>query len=324
MKTIGLGNKVKLSEISLGAGGLGWGDSEAEERCFKIMDLYFELGGRSFDTARIYAGGNCDVSLGNWLKSRKVRDEAVIVTKGSHPNLDSMFVSRLSYDEIERDLDLSLKAIGTVYSDLHILHRDDVKKPVEEIVDSLDSLVKSGKTRAIGVSNWAATRIIQANEYAKSAGKNPIVCTQMHYSLALTTTPATGDLTHVILNEPDVSWYKESQIALMAFGPQARGWFVKRTEGRELDAGLLRYYDYLPENHRRLERLQKLSKETGYSLSAITTAYVRDSGLNASPLCAYSSIDQLKDSFGALEFVLTKEQVRYLETGDKTEKYENE
>jgi aryl-alcohol dehydrogenase-like predicted oxidoreductase len=313
MKTIDLLNGVKLSEISLGAGGLGSGNPEVEERCFKIMDLYFELGGRSFDTARIYAGGNCDVSLGNWLKSRKVRDEATIVTKGSHPNFESMFVSRLSHDEIAGDLDLSLKAIGIDYSDLHILHRDDVKKPVGEIVDALDSLVKSGKTRAVGVSNWAATRIIQANQYAKSAGKTPIICAQMHYSLALTTTPSTGDLTHVILNEPDVSWYKESQIALMAFSPQARGWFVKRAEGK---TNPMTYYDYLPENHRRLERLKKLSQETGYSLTAIAVAYVRDSGLNASPLCAYSSTEQLNDSFGALKFSLTKEQIKYLETGE--------
>ena len=316
MKTIDLGNGVKLSEISLGAGGLGSGNPETEEKCFKIMDLYFELGGRTFDTARVYAGGNCDISLGNWLKSRKLRDEATIVTKGSHPDLANMFVSRLSRDEIEGDLELSLKAIGTDYSDLHILHRDDVKKPVEEIVDSLDILVKSGKTRSVGVSNWAATRIIQANKYAESANKTPVVCAQMHYSLALTTTPSTGDLTHVILNEPDVSWYKESQIALMAFSPQARGWFVTRAENREPKTSPLKYYDYLPENHRRLERLKKLSKDTGYSLSSITTAYVRDCGLNASPLCAYSSMEQLKDSFGALQFNLTKEQIRYLEIGE--------
>ncbi|MCL2099876.1 MAG: aldo/keto reductase [Oscillospiraceae bacterium] len=312
MKTIKLGNGAELSEISLGAGGLGSQNPEIEEKCFKIMDLYFELGGRTFDTARVYAAGNCDISLGNWLKSRKLRDKATIVTKGSHPDLNNMFTSRLSREEIEQDLELSLKAIGTDHSDLHILHRDDVKKPVEGIVDALSNLVKSGKTRTVGVSNWAAARIIQANEYAKSAGMSPIVCAQMHYSLALTTTPSTGDLTHVILNEPDVGWYKESGLALMAFSPQARGWFVKRTEGRTNPMG---YYDYLPENYRRLERLQKLSKETGYSLSAITTAYVRDSGLNASPLCAYSSTEQLKDSFGALSFNLTKEQIKFLETG---------
>ncbi|MCL2813825.1 MAG: aldo/keto reductase [Oscillospiraceae bacterium] len=316
MKTIELGNGVKLSEISLGAGALGSKNPDIEERCFKIMDLYFELGGRSFDTARMYSGGDCDVSLGKWLKSRKARAEAVIVTKGSFPDHGSMFVSRLSPDEIKGDLDLSLEAIGIDFSDLHILHRDDVKKPVEEIVDSLDDLVKSGRARAVGVSNWAATRIIQANQYAKSADKSPIVCAQMHYSLALTTSPTSGDITHVILNEPDLSWFAESQMALMAFGPQARGWFVKRAEGKEPMASPLRYYDLLPENHRRLQRLQKLSKETGYSLSAITTAYVRDSGLNSSPLCSYSSEEQLKDSFGALKFNLTNDQIRYLQTGE--------
>jgi aryl-alcohol dehydrogenase-like predicted oxidoreductase len=310
MKCIELGNGVKLSEISLGAGGLGWAP---DEQCFAIMDLYAELGGFTYDSARLYAGGNCDISLGKWLKSRNIRDKSTVVTKGGHPNPASMFVSRLSREEIESDLDLSLKAIQIDCSDLHIVHRDDVKKPVEEIVDSLDALVKSGKTRAVGVSNWAASRIIQAQKYAESAGKSPIVCSQAHFSLALTSTPSTGDLTHVILNEPDTSWYKESQIALMAFSPQARGWFVARAENREPKPSPLAYYDGLPENHRRLQRLIKLSRETGYSLSALTTAYVRDCGLNTSPLCAYSSTEQLKDSFGALKFKLTKEQVDFLE-----------
>ena len=315
MKFIEISNDVKLSEISLGAGALGSNDSAVEERCFGIMDLYLELGGTTFDSARIYGGGNCDVALGKWLDSRKVRDSVTLTTKGSHPDTSTMFISRLSREEIEGDLNTSLKAMGIECSDLHILHRDDVKKPVEEIVDALDMLVKSGKTKAVGASNWAATRIIQANKYAESTGKSPIVCSQAHFSLALTSTPSTGDLTHVILNEPDVSWYKESQIALMAFSPQARGWFVARTEGREPSASPLRYYDSLPENHRRLARIQKLSRETGYSIAAIATAYVRDSGLNASPLCAFSSKEQLKDSFGALNFKLTKEQVKFLETG---------
>ena len=316
MKFIELNNGVKLSEISLGAGALGSADSAVEDRCFAVMDLYVEFGGTTFDTARIYGGGNTDAALGKWLKSRKIRESVTIVTKGSHPDMSSMFVSRLSREEIEGDLDTSLKLMGIECSDLHILHRDDVKKPVQEIVDSLDALVKAGKTKTVGVSNWAASRIIQANKYAGSAGKSPVVCSQAHFSLALTSTPTTGDLTHVILNEPDVSWFKESKMALMAFSPQARGWFVARTEGREPSASPLRYYDSLPENHRRLARIQKLSRETGYSIAAIATAYVRDSGLNASPLCAFSSTEQLKDSFGALKFKLAKDQIKFLETGE--------
>lgn len=313
MKFITLESGVKFSEIALGAGRLG--NAEYETECFTVMDRYIELGGTTFDTARIYGGGNCDVALGKWIKSRGMKDNVTIVTKGSHPDSHTMFVSRLSDTEIEGDLDISLAAIGIERSDIHILHRDDVKKPVEEIVDSLDKLVKSGKTRAVGVSNWTASRIIQANRYAKSAGKTPITCTQAHFSLAVTTPQATGDLTHVPLDEIETGWYKESRQAVLAFGPQARGWFVARAAGIEPKDSPKRYYDDWPENHRRLQRLMKLSEQTGYSLSALTTAYVRDSGMIAIPLCAFSNVSQLEDSLGALKFKLTPEQIEYLEKG---------
>ncbi|GHU37121.1 hypothetical protein FACS1894105_08640 [Clostridia bacterium] len=327
MKRIKLGNSgVSLSEISLGAGRLG--DASVEDVCFAVADKYVELGGDTFDTARLYAGGNCDIALGKWIASRKIRDKIVVVTKGSHPTV-SMFTSRLSKEEITADLDESLRVMNLDHSDVHILHRDDVKKPVGEIVDTLDSLVKSGKTRAVGVSNWTYTRIISAIEYARREGKTePTVC-QAHYSLALTTVPTTGDLTHLVINDSESPWYKESGFALMAFGSNASGWFVKQSALP--DSALVNidpykipqsshrngYYGGLPDNYRRLARLRKLSADTGYSLSAITTAYSRDSGVNATPLCAYSSVAQLEDSFGALKFTLTKEQVRFLETGSE-------
>lgn len=314
MKHIQLENGVALSEISLGAGALG--NVAYETSCFTIMDRYIELGGNTFDTARIYEGGNCDLGLGRWVKSRSNRRQITIVTKGSHPDISAMHISRLSRTEIEGDLDASLKAIDTDYTDLHILHRDDVKKPVEEIVDSLDALVRSGKARAVGVSNWTATRIIQAIAYAKATGRAVISCSQAHYSLALTTAPTTGDLTHVPINDIEAGWYKESQLPLMAFSAQARGWFVARASGSEPKDSPKNYYDYLPENHRRLARLQKLSRDTGRSLSALTTAYARDSGLNTSPLCGFSSILQLEDSFAALSFSLTPSQIRFLEYGE--------
>lgn len=314
MKFIKVNENVKLSEIALGAGSLG--SAEREQICFEIMDKYVEFGGTTFDSARLYSGGNCDIALGKWLASRKIRHSVTIVTKGSHPNTSSMFVSRLSREEIESDLDVSLKAIGIECSDLHILHRDDVSKPVEEIVDSLDALVKAGKTLAVGVSNWTASRIIKANNYAKAAGKTPVTCSQAHFSLALTTAPATGDMTLVPLSETETGWYKESGMPVLAFGPQARGWFVARDKNIEPKPSPKNWYDDLPENHRRLARLQKLSRGTGYNITALTTAYVRDCGMAAVPLCAYSSVEQLTESMGALKFTLTKEQIKYLETGE--------
>ena len=314
MNFITLESGVKFSEIALGAGGIG--PADRDEFYFKLMDRYVELGGTTFDSARIYGGGECDFAIGRWLKSRGCRDNVTLITKGSHPDTKTMFVSRLSDAEIVGDIDTSLAGMGIECSDIHILHRDDIRIPVEQIVDSLDGLVKAGKTRCVGVSNWTASRIIQANRYAKSAGKTPLTCTQAHFSLAVTTPQGSGDLTYVPLDDIEVSWYKESQQAVLAFSTNARGWFVVRAAGLEPKASPKRNYDDWPENHRRLQRLMKLSADTGYSLTALTTAYVRDSGMNAVPLCSFSSVEQLDDALGALKFKLTKEQVNYLERGE--------
>ena len=310
MKTMTIHGGVRLSEISLGYGRLGKGpDSQA----FAVMDRYAEMGGATFDTARLYAGGMTDVSLGRWIKSRCCRGRVTVVTKGSHPDPSSMFVSRLSRAEIEGDLDLSLAAIGTDYSDLHMLHRDDVTIPVGEIVLSLDALVRSGKARAVGVSNWTATRIIQANRFARENSLTPIACSQLLFGLGLTTHQTIGDLTCVTMNETEAGWYRESGLPVLAFGAAARGWFAALDRGDEPKALSDKNYTLLPENLRRAARLSALARELGRSVSAVAVAYVRDSGLNASPLCAFSTVAQLEDSLDALNFVLTAEQVGFLE-----------
>ncbi|MDL2318261.1 aldo/keto reductase [Eubacteriales bacterium OttesenSCG-928-A19] len=305
---------IALSEIALGDSKRGV--PELEARAFDVMDYYMERGGRTFDSARIYNDGGADRAFGKWLRERGIaRDSVQLVTKGSHPDLAAMHINRLSAEEIERDLDESLALAQVEYSDLHLLHRDDVKLPVEEIMPSLDALVRKGKARAIGVSNWTVTRIAQANEFALQNGLEPIRCSQVLFSLAQTTAAATGDLTHIIMNEVELRWYRDSQLPVMCFGAQARGWFAARAEGREPQASPRKYFDLLPENHRRLIRLRKLAEKLGRPMAAITTAYVRDHGLNAVALCSFSSRKQLDEVFEAEAFRLTPDQIKYLETG---------
>lgn len=314
MKSVRIGEGIAFSEIALGDSKRG--NPKTEESAFRVMDHYWERGGNTFDSARIYDDGGADRAMGKWLRSRGIdRDKAQIVTKGSHPSLDTMHISRLTKAEIERDLNESLSFMGLEYSDLHLLHRDDVKRPVEEIMPVLDGLVKAGKTRAIGVSNWTVGRIIEANEFAIQNGLEPIRCSQLLYSLAQTTSAITGDLTHVVMNDVELTWYRESQLPVMCFGAQARGWYAARAAGLEPKESPKKYYDRLPENHRRLTRLRKLSEKLGKPLSAITTAYVRDHGLNAVVLCSFGSNAQLDEAFEAEDFRLTPEQIKYLETG---------
>ncbi|MCL1963554.1 MAG: aldo/keto reductase [Firmicutes bacterium] len=314
MKKIKIADGLELSWLALGE--CRRGDPDAQAGAFAIMDRYRELGGDTFDSARMYHDGGSDRAMGEWMRSRKVeRDDIVIVTKGSHNAPSSWITTRLTPEEIERDLDESLSFMGIAHSDLHLLHRDDIRIPVERIVPALSGLVAKGKARAVGVSNWTVGRIIQANQFALENGFEPIRCSQLLGGLALTTSAMSGDLTHIVMNDVEFGWYRESRLPLMCFGAQARGWFAARAAGREPKPSPQKFYDPLPENYRRLARLERLSGKLGRSFGALTAAYARDRGLNACVLSSFSSPWQLEEAFEAETFTLTPGEIKYLETG---------
>lgn len=314
MNTIQIAEGLSFSEFALGD--CGRGNPEREAQAFAVMDRYLELGGDTFDSARLYDDGGADRAFGKWLRERRVpRESARFVSKGSHYWAMKGEPSRMSAAEITKDLDESLAFAKLEYSDIHLLHRDDIMIPVEEIVPRLDALVKAGKTRAVGVSNWTATRIVEANEFALANGFEPVRCSQLLCTLAQTTAATTGDLTHIIVDDVEQRWYRDSQLPIMCFGGQARGWFAAHTAGLEPKAWPKQSYELLPENHRRLVRLQKLSASLGQPMAAILTAYVRDHGMNAIILASYSSTAQLEEAFQANTFRLSPDQIKYLETG---------
>lgn len=306
---------VHLSEFALGAGRRG--PVELDEACFAVMDRYMEYGGNTFDSARVYAGGMADESMGRWIKSRRIdRSSLCLVMKGCHPDLKTMYIPRLSPAEIAGDLEASLKAAGTDYADLYLLHRDNPHLPVDDIMITLDRLVREGKTRAVGVSNWTIGRIIEANNFAEANGLNKLSLCQIHFSLAVTTAAQTKDVTHVPMSDVEFGWYKESGFPIMGFGPQGRGYFHRKLNGIAMNPGDVRYYDMIPENSRRAERLGKLSGAIGHSPASILMAYSRDNALASVPLAGASTIAQLDDAYDALNYTLTPGQIRYLETGE--------
>lgn len=307
---------VALSEFALGAGKRG--PKESDEACFAVMDRYLEYGGDTFDTARTYMGGQADEALGRWIRSRKIdRDDLTLVLKGCFPaDSQKMHISRLSPEEIRSDLEDSLAAIGTDYADLYLLHRDNPRLPVDEMMIALDQLVREGKTRAVGCSNWTIGRIIEANEFAQANGLTPLSLCQIHFSLGQTTAAQTKDVTHVPMSNVEFGWYEESRFPIMGFGPLGRGYFHRKITGAEMTAGDKRYYDYIPENRRRAQRLQKLSEATGFPPAAILLAYSRDNKINSVPLAGFSRVSQMEEAYQALNFKLTMDQIRYLENGE--------
>ncbi|MBQ2957639.1 MAG: aldo/keto reductase [Clostridia bacterium] len=307
---------VDVSEFALGAGKRG--PKEMDEACFAVMDRYLEYGGTTFDSARIYAAGQADEALGRWLRSRKIdRSSVRLVLKGCHPtDTKQMHISRLSPEEIRFDLEESLRAVGTEYADLYLLHRDNPRLPVDEIMIELDKLVREGKARAVGCSNWTIGRIIEANEFAEANGLTPLSTCQIHFSLALTTAAQSKDVTHVPMNDIEFGWYEESGFPIMGFGPQGRGFFHRKLNGLPVSENDMRYYERIPENRRRADRLGRLAKESGYSPASLLLAYSRDNRINSEPLAGFSSIAQMDDAYGALNFTLSPEQIRFLESGE--------
>jgi len=306
---------LELTELALGAGKRG--PAENDRDAFAVMDRYVELGGNCFDSARMYAGGASDEALGRWLRSRGLRDQVILVTKGCFPaDASKMYISRLSPEDIEFDLNESLKAIGTDHTDLHLLHRDNPRLPVDDIMITLDRLVRAGKARAVGCSNWTIGRIIEANEFAERNGLTPFSLCQLHFSLAVTTAAQTQDVTHVPMSDVEFGWYAESQFPIMGFGSQGRGYFKRVLAGEPLREGDVRYYDRIPENRRRAARLETLSRALGRSPAAVCVAYTRDNKPNCIPLCGFSSVSQLDEAFDALSFHLSPGQIAYLEGAD--------
>ena len=146
-----------------------FGDTISEETAFEIMDLFYEMGGRQIDTARLYAEGRAEEVVGRWLKSR-AHDDMFISSKGGYYDFDAGETPRLDEASVRADLDASLTALGVETLDYYWLHRDDESRPVGEIMTYMNRFFKEGKIRRFGASNWTAKRIEEANFWARNHG----------------------------------------------------------------------------------------------------------------------------------------------------------
>src|SRR4051812_14754926 len=109
---------------------------------FRLLDDVFALGCTTFDTAHVYGSGDCERTLGRWVKERGLRDKVVVITKGAHPNADR---KRVTPFDITSDLNDSLARLKVDKIDLYLLHRDDPSQPVGPIVETLNQHYKAGK-----------------------------------------------------------------------------------------------------------------------------------------------------------------------------------
>jgi aryl-alcohol dehydrogenase-like predicted oxidoreductase len=189
-KTLG-NSTLEVAPLAFGGNVFGW--TADEPRSFELLDTFIDAGFNLIDTANMYSswapgnvGGESETVIGNWLKQGQVsREDVVIVTKVGinmeHPWDHSL--ASLSRESIMTEVENSLRRLQTDYIDLYLSHIDDPKTPMEETLAAYDELVKSGKVRFIGASNFTKDRLEEALRISKENNLAAYVALQPHYNL---------------------------------------------------------------------------------------------------------------------------------------------
>ena len=275
-----------------------FGSDISMETAFENMDLYIEYGGNIIDTARLYVDGKSEEIIGRYLKERNLKNKIVISTKAAHPPVGHMEIHRLSPAEIEKDVDTSLSLLGVDAIDILWLHRDDHSVPVEGIVDAMDAIIKKGKVKYWGVSNWQSKRMEEANKYAKANNMPQIFGGQIQWSLAKPS--HVYDTTLVAMNAEEAKYYKKYDAPVFAFASQGKGFFEKYDQNCLSEKARERYY--CEENIKTYHTLKKISNETGYSLTALGLAYlIKQKDFDTFPIIGCTKSEYVTKAMEALK-----------------------
>ena len=294
-------------------GTMDFGGRIEEGRAREFMDAYVEIGGNFIDTARIYGDfargiqGGSEQVIGRWMEDRHCRDSIVLGTKGGHPDPATMHTGRLSRGEIQDDMRRSLDNLRTDCVDIYWLHRDDPSRPVEDILESLTALVESGMTRHVGVSNWRAERIVEANACAERRGLVKLSANQPQFSLARQI--VVEDDTLCQMDGQTYAMHVQANLPCVCFSSQAKGFLSKMDQGGEAilpDKARRRYL--CEENLAVFERCRALSAQTGYSVNAIALAWLTSQPFPTFPIAGVSKMEHIDALREAGDAILTAAQ----------------
>jgi aryl-alcohol dehydrogenase-like predicted oxidoreductase len=308
------GTTLKPSRFCLGT--TNYGDKSAQEGAFQLLDTFVELGGNFIDTAKVY--GTSEKVIGEWLKARGNRNSIIVGTKGAHPDLETMKIQRLSRAEIAQDIEESLVNLKTDYIDLYYLHRDDVDRPVEEIIDSLHGLQSTGKIRYFACSNWRRPRIEAAQAYARKVGIQGFVADQPGWSLRAVDLRYLFDPNMVVMDDDLQAYHAQSGMTVIPYSSQGGGFFQKLARRNPADRPAKPITDQVTAaNEKRGERLLALSEETGITITHLVLAYLLSQPFPVIPIIGCKTPENLRESCNAASVRLDREQLRFLTAEDE-------
>ena len=267
----------------------------------EIVKHALDLGINFFDTANTYSHGTSEEYLGRAIKNNVSRDKVILASKVYFND------GHLSKEAIAREIDGTLKRLGTDYLDLYIIHRFDYSTPIEETMEALDKLVKAGKVRALGASAMFGYQFYNMQLAAEKNGFTKFVSMQDHYNL--------------LYREDErelIPICEQMNVARTPYSPLAAGrlcrteWHAdtKRSQTDRMSAG--KYDKTEAEDMKIVARVKELADKYEKTMTQIALAWQFAKGVTA-PIIGATKAKYFDDAVGALDVRLTKEDITYLE-----------
>ena len=297
---------IEVAPLALGGNVFGW---TADERTsLDVLDAFVAGGGSMVDTADVYSawvpgntGGESETVIGNWLRRDAAkREKVVIATKVG-------FFEGLAPDKIDAACDASLQRLGIDTIDLYYHHKDDPDVPLADSLGAMDALVRAGKVRAIGLSQYNAERLDEAMTTAEAEGLIRPCALQTWYNL-VERPKLEGKLRDTAMAHG---------LGIVPFYGLANGFLTGKYRSKDdLDKSTrgLRNVEYLEGRGMRvLKALDRVATETGAALATIAIAWTNAQPGVTSTLASATSVRQLEELLAALRLRLTPDQIKLLD-----------
>jgi aryl-alcohol dehydrogenase-like predicted oxidoreductase len=260
-----------------------------------------------FDTADAYSDGTSEEILGRALKDFSQREQVVIATKVFFPMLKGPNGGGLSRKAIFTAIDASLRRLGTDYVDLYQIHRWDYSTPIEETLEALHDVVKSGKARYLGASSMFAWQFSEALHLARQHRWTPFVSMQNHYNLLYR--EEEREMMPLCAHE---------RIAVVPWSPLARGrltrtWDAETARSRTDEYGNKLYESTIEADRRVVEQVAAIAAARGVPKAQVALAWVAQKPFVTAPIIGVSKAQQLEDAVSALTLQLEPAEVAQLE-----------
>ncbi|MFC7552500.1 aldo/keto reductase [Pseudoroseomonas wenyumeiae] len=300
-----------VAPLCLGGNVFGWTADEAQS--FKILDAFVAGGGNFIDTADVYSrwvpghqGGESETIIGKWLKARGGRDKVVIATKtGAEMTPTDKGLARA---RVEKQIEASLKRLNTDYVDLYYSHRDDANTPMEEVLETYDRLIKAGKVRAIGASNFTAERLGEALSTADAKGLPRYTVLQPLYNL-YDRKDFEGALQDLCVKEGvAVAPYYTLASGFLTGKYRSEADLSQSARGGKIGTNYLN-----PQGLKLLDAMEAVAKRLGVKPSQVAVAWLAARPSVVAPIASATKVEQLEELLAAVQLKLDADAMAALD-----------